>query len=230
MIPPTTPDDDMIYAWLDGALDKDGAQQMTDVAANDETFALRVERLRHLDDLVRAAVPTEPEITAALLERLGLADAPTQCTVIDFAAAKQARGSRPVSGLEASTGPSRFGRAAFLKVAAQVAIIAGLGLSVAVFTVPGQKAAEPAADYRVLGFVPDAAARKANALVKFVPGLAPAEAARIAAAAGVQLVGAPNAAGAWKAVAAPGRREAVLEALRADRRVSLAEPIDQAVP
>lgn len=230
MISPTTPDDDRIYAWLDGTLDKDGAQRMTDLAANDETFAMRVERLRHLDDLVRIAVPADPEIPAALLERLGLADAPVPGTVIDFAAAKQARSSRHVSGIEVDTGPSRFGRVAFLKVAAQVAIIAGLGVSVAVFTVPEQKTADPAADYRALGSSPNAASREANALVKFAPGLAPGEAARVAAAAGLQLVGAPNAAGAWKAIIAPGRREAVLDTLRADRRVTMAEPIDQAAP
>ena len=51
------PDDDIIHAWLDGTLDKDGAQRMTDLAANDDTFARRVLRMQHLDELVRTAVP-----------------------------------------------------------------------------------------------------------------------------------------------------------------------------
>ena len=209
---------------------------MTELAANDEAFVLRVQRLRHLDDLVRAAVPAEPEIPAALLARLGLAemglaDAPAQSEVVDLAAAREQRASRLAAPASpARFGPSRFGQSAFLKVAAQVAIIAGVGLSVAVFNMPGQKTGESAADYRTLSSAPEAAAHKANALVKFAPGIAAADAQRIAGAAGVRLVGTPNAAGAWKAVVAPGRSMAVLDALRADQRVSLAEPIDGGTP
>ena len=86
------------------------------------------------------------------------------------------------------------------------------------------------ADYRALGSAPDAAAQEANALVKFAPGLGAGDAQRIAAAGGVRLVGAPNAAGAWKAAVAPGRRAAVLDALRSDPKVLLAEPVDGATP
>jgi len=227
----TPPDDGMISAWLDGTLDEDGTARMTELAANDEAFALRVQRLRHLDDLVRAAVPAEPDIPAALLarlglERLGLAEAPASSAVVDLAAVRRERASR----LAEPAPLSRFGRSAFLKVAAQVAIVAGIGLSVAVFNLPGQKAGDPAADYRALGSAPDAAAQEANALVKFAPGLGAADAQRIAATAGVRLVGTPNAAGAWKAVVTPGRRDAVLDALRADPQVLLAEPVDGATP
>ena len=227
----TTPDDMMISAWLDGTLDEDGTARMTELAANDEAFALRVQRLRHLDDLVRAAVPAEPEIPAALLARLGLersdlAEGPSRGGVVDLAAVRRERASR----LAVPTSPSRFGRSAFLKVAAQVAVVAGIGLSVAVFNLPGQKAGDPAADYRALGSAPDAAAQEANALVKFAPGLGAGDAQRIAAAGGVRLVGAPNAAGAWKAAVAPGRRAAVLDALRSDPKVLLAEPVDGATP
>ena len=228
------PDDTMISAWLDGTLDqngdKDGAARMTELAAKDEAFALRVQRLRHLDDLVRAAVPAEPDIPAALLQRLGLAEAARGATVVDIAAARQARANRQA----ALASPSRFGRDAFVKVAAQVAIIAGAGLVVAVFNLPGRHPATgssgPAAEYRALGSAPDAAASAVNALVKFAPGVATGEAQQIAQAAGVRLIGTPNAAGAWKAMVAPGRRDAVLGALRTDQRVALAEPVDGAAP
>jgi hypothetical protein len=230
-----TPDDMMISAWLDGTLDTDGAARMTELAANDEAFALRVQRLRHLDNLVRAAVPVEPEIPAALLARLGLAEAPVRAEpmradVVDFAAARQQRAQQQAARQPVPESTSRFGRSAFLKVAAQVAIIAGVGLSVAVFNMPGQKAGEPSAEYRTLSSAPDTTAHEANALVRFAPGIAASDAQRIAGAAGVRLVGTPNAAGAWKAVVAPGRRTAVLDALRADQRVSLAEPIDGGTP
>jgi hypothetical protein len=187
-------------------------------------------------------VPAEPAIPAALLERLGLAEAPVRGTVVDLAAARQAQALRQT----ASSRPSPLGRNPFLKIAAQVAIIAGLGVSLAVLGVPGQQVPgsasysgpdagpdsgpDPAADYRVLGAAPDLAAPEANALVKFAPGIAAGEADRIAAAAGLRLLGAPSAAGAWKAAVVPGRRDAVLEALRADRRVELAEPIDGGTP
>ena len=124
------------------------------------------------------------------------------------------------------TTSSSFGRNPFWKIAAQVAIIAGLGLAAAVFTMPGQQALDPAADYRTLSSAPVVAAGKANVLIKFSEGLASADANRISAEAGLQLVGVPNAAGAWKAVAAPARRDAVLDTLRADPHVAMAEPID----
>jgi len=219
------PDDEKILAWLDGALEPDGAAHMTDLAARDETFARRVERLRHLDDLVRAAVPEEPEIPAALLARLGLAEPPVSAAVVDIAAARQVRAAR-----QATVAPLRIGRPIYFKVAAQVAVIAVAGLAVALFAVPGQRADDPAAEYRVLGSAAAPAAPKANALIKFAPGLAKGDETRIAASVGLSLIGGPNAAGAWKADVAPGRRDAVLQALRADARVVMAEPIDEATP
>jgi negative regulator of sigma E activity len=225
MSPDEMPDDETIAAWLDGALDAEGAQRMTDLAAHDEAFARRAARLNHLDDLVRAAVPAEPEIPAALLERLGLApDAPAGASVVDIADARQARAARNA----AAPVPARQGRGAFFRIAAQVALIAGLGLAVVVISRPGERAAYPAADFGALGTAPDAAAREANALVKFAPGVAADEAGRIAGASGLRLLGKPNAAGAWKAAIAPGRRAAALAALRGDGRVMMAEPIDGA--
>jgi len=226
MTPDDMPDDDKIAAWLDGALDAEGAQRMTDLAAHNEAFAQRAARLRQLDDLVRAAVPAEPEVPAALLERLGLASAvPAGASIVDIADARQARAAR--NG--AAPAPVRQGRGAFFRMAAQVALIAGLGLAVVVVSRPGERAADPAADYRALGTAPEAAAREANALIKFAPGVAADEAGRLAAASGLVLLGKPTAAGAWKAAVAPGRRAAALAALRGDSRVVMAEPIDGAV-
>jgi negative regulator of sigma E activity len=217
------PDDEAIAAWLDGTLDPDGARRMTELAANDEAFARRVARLRQLDDLVRAAVPTEDSIPDALLARLGLAPAPAgSAVVVDLAAARQERAVRAAPAVRAGGG--------WRRLAAQLALVAGVGLAVAVLSRPAEQAADPAAQYRALGAAPAAASREANALVKFAPGVAADEAGRIAGAAGARLFGAPNAAGAWKAVVAPSHRDAALGALRGDSRVVMAEPIDGAAP
>lgn len=224
------PDDEMIHAWLDGRLDEigdmDGAARMTELAANDEAFARKVQRLRHLDDLVRLAVPEEPEIPAVLLERLGLSEPRPGATIVDLTTARQERAARQA----VSAAPSRFGRSAFMKMAAQVALIAGVGLAVAVIAVPGQRSEDPSAEYRVLGSPAEPAARDANVLIKFSPGLAAGEERRIAADAGLRLIGAPSSTGAWKAAIAPVRRDAVLQALRTDQRIMMAEPIDKATP
>ncbi|HXD03135.1 MAG TPA: hypothetical protein VN627_07485, partial [Novosphingobium sp.] len=70
---PNVPDDQQLSAWLDGGLDDDGNAKMADLAARNEDVASRAARLRHMDELVRAAVPAEEEIPAELLTRLGLA-------------------------------------------------------------------------------------------------------------------------------------------------------------
>lgn len=225
------PTDEMISAWLDGTLDDEGARRMTDFAARDETFARRAERLRQIDNLVRAAVPAEPELPADLLERLGLAPARAAAPattwpsagVVDLAAARQERAAR-------NAAPTQFPavRSGFFRMAAQLALVAGVGLAVVVVSRPTDRIEGPAADYRALGSAPDAVAKNANALVKFAPGVAAADAGKIASAAGVQLLGSPSQAGAWKAFVAPGKRAAALDALRSQPLVIMAEPIDGA--
>ncbi|KUR70862.1 hypothetical protein AQZ52_13640 [Novosphingobium fuchskuhlense] len=215
-----TPDDAMISAWLDGTLDAEGDRRMTELAARDEAFARRVERLRHIDDLVRAAVPADDAVPDALLERLGLAPASAD-NVVSLDAARASRKA-------AVAAPVRGG--GWMRMAAQLALVAGLGMAVFVVARPGDRVADSAAPYRALGNAPDSAAPAANALVKFAPGVGADEAARIAGAVGVRLVGLPSDAGAWKAAAAPGQRAAALDRLRADPRVVMAEPIDGAAP
>lgn len=231
------PADEMISAWLDGTLDAEGARRMTELAARDEAFARRAERLRRIDNLVRAAVPAEPELPAALLERLGLAPAPVHAAsaremrhagVVDLAAARQER-----AGRNSAPAPMARARGGFLRMAAQLALVAGVGLAVIAVSRPGDRADVSgadysSADYRALGSAPDAAAHEANALVRFAPGVAASEAGKIASAAHVQLLGTPGATGAWKAFVAPGKRTAVLAALRSEPRVIMAEPIDGA--
>ncbi len=193
---------------------------MTELAARHDAIARRAERMRHIDDLVRLAVPAEEAVPDALLERLGLAPA-GGARVLSLADARAAR-ARPE--------PVRQSGGALLRMAAQLALVAGLGLAVLVVARPGERVQDPAAEYRALGAAPVAGARAANALIRFAPGIAAPEAERIARSAGLRLIGPPNAAGAWKAEVEPGRRAASLEALRTDARVIMAEPIDGSAP
>ena len=224
------PADAEIGAWLDGMLDKDGAARMSELAASDETIATRVQRLRHIDGLIRAAVPGDEAIPAALLDRLGLAATPAAAGVISIAGARRHRETMAA----ARTAKARTGWLAapgLRRIAAQVALVLGLGIGAAIWLAPhGDKAGR--ADYRALGDRPaaDTAQDGINALVVFAEGTDTATARRIAQEAGARLVGTPSDAGAWKAAIAPARRGAVLDALRRDDRVMLAEAIDGARP
>jgi hypothetical protein len=222
--------DEMLAAWLDGALDAESAARIGEWADNDKDFAMRAQRLQYLDDLVRQAVPADDAVPLALLQRLRLADVAAasgdaQGTVIDLADARRARAER-----SAPVGAFKARRSEWLRIAAQVALVAGVGLAVAVVSVPGQLSQDPAAEYRALGSAPDAATQTANVLVKFTPQTGADAARALARAAGVQLIGTPTATGAWKAAVAPSRRVAALETLRADARVVMAEPVDGAAP
>jgi len=212
-----------LSAWLDGELDTDGAEAMSELVAGDEALAARAQRMSRIDDLVRAAVPEEP-VPAALLERLGLAApaAASSAEVVDLSAMRRQREEHRRAAAPAAR-PRLLWR-----IAAQVAVIGGVGVAAALWFAPHGPGVPQFHEYRTLSNRPQVAAPAVNAMVIFGEAVDPAVAHRIAGAAGANLVGTPNAAGAWKAAIAPGRRDAVLSTLRADPRVAGAEPIDGA--
>ena len=149
--------------------------------------------------------------------------------VVDLAAARRerTRSAAPAALHRRWSGPALW------RIAAQVLVIGGVGLGAALWLAPDDRQAEPAAAYRTLSNAPRAArfaAPAINAVIVFENGTDPVAARHIAAAAGAQLVGLPNDAGAWKASIAPRRRDTVLEALRQDHRVTMAEPVNGATP
>lgn len=222
-----TPADAEIGAWVDGALDSEGAARMSELVASDEAVALRALRLRHIDGLVRAAVPRDDDIPAELLARLGLAGMDGAADVSSIAAARLARESKAA----ARAAPRWLDSAGWRRIAAQVALVLGLGTGAAIWLAPHGSTSGDAA-YRTLGDRPaaDAAQADINALLVFAEGTNAATARRIAQDAGARLVGTPSDAGAWQAAITPSRRDAVLEVLRRDDRVALAEAIDGSRP
>jgi hypothetical protein len=248
--PAGMPGDEAIGAWLDGALAPEGLEAMERLTEDQDQIAARLDRLRHLDGLVREAVPAEETIPAELLARLGLAEdqaagqkaasvelraAPAR--VIDLAAARAARTQERQKEAAAARRPSWFGRMAQSKVAAQVILLAGVGLVAALWHFPGggsggdlPRAAAPAApaEYRALGDAPGAEDR-ANVVVMFDPALAPDRARALAQAAGAELIGSAGRGGTWRALVPAEGRDAALARLRASPGVTLAEPIDGAV-
>ncbi|MDF8331750.1 hypothetical protein [Novosphingobium cyanobacteriorum] len=211
-------DDARLSAWIDGMLDEQGDEAMRELIAGNAVAAARADRLRHMDALVRQAVPQEDELPAGLLARLGLADAPAQesSNVVSLASARDARVAKPVAA------PANR----LWRIAAQVALVGGVGLTLATFAVPhGPKPDE--ADYRALSNASRSAPADVNALVVFAPGTDEARARALSGKVGARLVGAPNDAGAWKLAIDPARRDAVLAGLRADPQVTMAEPVDQ---
>jgi len=217
-------EDEKLSAWIDGALDEAEARRIAERAVQDTQFAERAGRLRHLDDLVKTAIPEEP-VTPELLERLGLSQAQTS-NVVDFAAERSRRATAPVTAA-----PQSRPRATFWdnrKVAA-VLVLLGVGLMTAVWlNSPVQQAREPQASYRVLGDAPQAGT-SANALVIFTSDVDAGEAREIAASIGGTIAGGPTEAGAWKLAIDPAKRDAALEKLRRRHDVTIAEPVDEGV-
>lgn len=219
--------DAALAAWIDGTMDERGAAEMERMIGSDDILATRVARLRHLDSLVRAAVPEEP-VPEALLQRLGLAEVKGRVTgsasgVVDLGERRAAR----AAAVRPAVGPG-----AGWRIAAQVALVAGVGSALLLVGRPQDGAGPvPAAEYTALGNAEaDAGASAANALVMFAPGTDPAEARRVLAAAGLDPVGAVSAQGAWQVRADPARRAAALERLRALPGITMAEPLDGGTP
>lgn len=210
-------DDARLSAWIDGMLDEQGDEAMRELIAGNAAAAARADRLRHMDTLVHQAVPQEDEVPAELLARLGLADGPVAETsnVVSLASARETR-AKPAAA------PAHH----FWRIAAQVALVGGVGLALATFAVPHGPRPEEA-DYRALSNASRAAPADVNALVVFAPGIDEGRARALVGKAGARLVGAPNEAGAWKLAVDPSRRDAVLAGLRADPQVTMAEPVDQ---
>lgn len=212
------PDDLEIGAWLDGELDEDEANRMARLVASDEGVALRADRIRQLDGLVRQAIPQE-EIPEDLLKRLGLAETHTSAEIVDLAAARLAR-AKPE---QVNAGTAR--RSTMYRIAAQIAFVTALGAAVTFWQFSTTR---NDASFHTLS---DAGRPvPANGIVVFAPNTDAATARAIAGSAGAALVGRPNEAGAWKLAMPAGRRDAVLASLRRDERVALAEAIDGPTP
>lgn len=205
---PEQPDPRKLGAWLDGELPAGEAAAFAASLRTDPELAREVAALRRTDGALRAAFGVEEPADAALLARLGLAE-PAPAPVIDLAAARTAR--------EAVKARRSFTPA---RIAASVAAVAVLGLSVAAWNAR-QPAAVEDAPYTALS--DRTQAPRADALVVLQDG---ADAARVIGAAGGRLVGPQTSAGAWRVAAEPGKGAALLARLRADNRVIMAEPLD----
>ena len=92
---------------------------------------------------------------------------------------------------------------------------------------PQQRAPLPVADYRALGRAP--VAPKGNVIIMFVEGTRESDLRQALARVDARVVGGPTAAGAYLLEVADARRPRALRTLRAEKAVSLAEPIDPGV-
>ena len=236
--PPPQVGDEELSAWLDGGLGEDGNARMADLVGSNEDLAARAARLRRIDGLVREAVPEEP-VPAELLARLGLAAAAepapaasASAEVIELAVAREARKARVAAAAPASRLVPPGGQGRFARIAAQVLLVAGIGLGVALLRgIGGPPTPGPVveAPYRVLGDESSAPAA-ANAIARFAPGTPRSQVAAAVRAAGGTLAGDPGDTGVVRLAVDPVRRDAVLARLRAEPGVVLAEPLDQVRP
>ncbi|MBB6125035.1 hypothetical protein [Sphingobium subterraneum] len=210
--------EEMIGAWVDNNLDEAEAARMAALAAEVPSVAAKADRLRHIGELVRAAVPEEP-VSDELLERMGLKEAP-ESNVVDFVSASSGRTGRVTNPAEPK---KRTSWSWDMRRAAAVLVLAGTGLSV--FGLASLSVTKPEeAQYHVLGDKP-VAGSAADILVLFDAGTGTVQAKTAAAAVGAKIVGPATSAGAWKLAAGEGGRDAALKALRARPDVVLAEPL-----
>ncbi len=212
--------EDQLSAWLHGSVDPAEAERIAARVANDPELTKRADRLRQLDSLVRSAVPISETLPPELLVRLGLAAQPPVSNVLNLADARASRSTMQK--------PSRI--AAFAsggwKVAAQVALIVGIGTAVVQFAGPARQSS-PEAAYRALGDGPTAEA-SANALVMFDADLDEHAVKAVAGRVGAQLIGGETQAGVWRLSIDPAKRDDALSQLRAMPDVRMAEAIDGA--
>lgn len=217
------PSDEVISAWLDGAADEAQSRDIEAALASDPVFADHVAALAAADDLVRAAYPIDAQVSDELLMRLGLVDpvpvhaAQQSADVIDFSAARARKQPAPVR----RTWPGNLSR-----VAAQVALVVGLGGLATGWWMMAPGADSPDAQYRALGNANQDTS--ANGVVMFRATTSAADAKQLLAKSGAQLVAGPSEAGAWRVAVAPAQRDAVLARLRAMPEVTMAAPIDSA--
>lgn len=212
--------DHQLSAWLSGSLTAEEAAGIRAAMDADPALAARAARLRQLDDLVRQAVPLSPAADDALLARLGLATAPAPdpAQVIDLAEARTRRAPAPV---RPATSPR-------WRIAAQVALVAGIGLAVAQL-LPERSPSLAEGAYRTLADA-DGARPNADGLVLFAPGTPPQQARAAVLAAGGTILGTPTETGALRVKATGPDRDDMLARLRARPEVIMAEPIGTRQP
>lgn len=226
------PRDEDLSAWLDGGMDKDGADRMANLAASDESVAHRASRLRRIDDLVRTAVPLDEDVPEDLLVRLGLSPAtPAASNVIDLAAA---RSSRAASGAGDRTSRCFAALDGGWRIAAQVVLVLGVGLTGSLwYGSTRDRPGEPKAEYTALGDAPSPGSEavvQANALVMFGPGVGKDSARAIMTEAGARVISGPSGNGVWQVAIKPSSRDAVLAKLRDRDDVTMAESLGGGQP
>lgn len=212
------PTDEQISAWLDGNLPPDEAEKLVAAVQGDADLKDRIDSMRNIDALVRKAVPLDETIPTELLERLGLGRGNPQGNVIAFAP-RRASPSTLVPAME-----DRFRRSGIWQIAAQVAMIACVGLVGALWLVPASR--EPENSYRALSASSSPSIASPTAIVLFDDDVTAAEARLIVERLGASIAGEQNAAGAWPLLVKPANREVILGALRQREDVLVAEPID----
>lgn len=212
------PTDEQISAWLDGTLPPDEAARFAKAMEGDEEMANRIDSMKTIDALVRQAVPLDDAVPPVLMERLGLRQAAAADNVVPFRS--RASDDRPAT----STGASPGRRFATWQIAAQIALVACVGIVGVAWFSPATK--EPEAAYRALSASGSQPGTAPAALVIFDEAVDAQEASLIARSVGAEIAGEQTATGAWPLSLDPAEREDVLARLRLRDDVVLAEPMD----
>lgn len=213
--------DEEISAWLDGQLPPHHAARIATELETDDELQGRVASLQEVDDLVRKAVPLDDAVPVELLERLGLGQAPAETNVLPLAFSRPHRRS----SAKVTAGGPGTGNRRWWKAAAQVALVACLGLAGAAWL--GSADGDRAAPYRTLS-APAASqvGGDPSAIVLFDESVSEAQARTIIRSAGATIAGERTASGAWPIGLDPAESEDILTELRKSEEVLLAESIE----
>ena len=219
--------DAALSAWLDNGLEQERMSAMDRELSLDPNLAAEVARLRHIDSLVRAAVPMEDTLPDGLLERLGLSEQ-AGAEVVELSTARARRAQAKVRSNRWSIG------AGLARAAAGVALVAGLGIAslASISHLPADSvASEARGNYTTLSDASQPVPKLApNAIAMFARGTAPAQARAIITTSGARIVSGPTAGGVWQLEITAGHEAVVLSGLRAHAEVTLAEQLDGARP
>ncbi|MCB2079332.1 MAG: hypothetical protein KDE55_16750 [Novosphingobium sp.] len=214
------PTDEQISAWLDGALPPADAERFAAALQQDKDLRDRIEAMSSIDGLVRKAIPLDETVPDDLLDRLGL----QHSSVPDNVIALVSHGK--IVGVSAPDRRHRSVRLVDWRIAAQVALVACLGVAGAVWLSPASD--KPEASYRALSAdgVSSGIDDNASALVLFDDTVNAEAARQIAESLGARFSGDQTASGAWMLLVDPEKKDYVLETLRQRDDVIVAEAIN----
>lgn len=211
--------DEKISAWLDGELPDEEAAHIAAALESDFGLKEQIEEWQRTDALLREAVPLDEDLPPAFLDRLGLGEKAQSAVVLPLVQPRPEQAPQQQASSATAT-RRRFGG---WQMAAQIALVACLGIAGAIWLAPSGN--QPEGQYRALSASPAGSAMQPSIVVLFEDSVDSTLARSIAEDVGAEIAGEPTSTGAWPLRVNPAELDRVIQDLRRRNDVVLAEPI-----